>query len=102
MSLSRKVGGQGAAGSENHGPMALRELLSITEFDLGVWAQLVWKVFKVQSGSNFVIQSTGRSLQGTCCPPAFSELSSTNLATWPHLTSSKKATKRECSKEAHL
>ena len=53
------VGGQGAAGSEGRCPKALMEHLPVTELNLGAWAKWVWKMFKVQSGSNSVLLSTG-------------------------------------------
>lgn len=59
------MGGQGAAGSEDHCPRALMEHLSITKLDLGAWAQWVWKMLKVQSGGNCF-----RAQDATCTAPA--------------------------------
>lgn len=49
----------GSARSEDHCPKALMECLPVAELNLGAWAQCVWKTFKVQSGSNHVLQGTG-------------------------------------------
>lgn len=75
------MGGKGVAGSEGHCSKALAEYLSVTELKLGAWAKWVWKTFKVLSGSNSVLQSTGTQPAVHLLPVVFSELSSTNLTT---------------------